>query len=132
MAAVARLDVELGPPPVTPLGVVLFKSSQSTIHPALSSYAPGSWCRSSGGTTGEWALFTSSAPFLVCNSEPNPHLFWREALARIRFVRKDFWEGYRDFNTVDDGHSDDSVLTIVDDDCDDGLENLHDGGAVLG
>jgi hypothetical protein len=47
-------------------------------------------------------------------------------------VRKDFWEGYGELNISYEVHSDDSVLTIVDDDCDDGLENPNDGSTVLG
>ena len=57
---------------------------------------PGFWCQFLIGTIEGLACYynlltTYILGIIACGST---NLFWREALARIRFVRNDFWEGY--------------------------------------
>ncbi|KAJ3522257.1 hypothetical protein NMY22_g11969 [Coprinellus aureogranulatus] len=94
--------VELGPPPVTPLGVVL--STQGQFGPQLAElqHAPGSWCRSSGGTTGEWAF-----------SHREDSLRAEGLLGRLQKLQQ----------VVE--HSDEALLTIVYDGSDDEDDDEH-------
>ena len=60
----SSLDVELGAPPVTTLGVVLSKKIAEHVRGFKGTLiartnAPGFWCPTSDGTTGEWGCRTS-------------------------------------------------------------------------
>jgi hypothetical protein len=58
-------------------------------------YILGSWCPTSDGTTVglAWIRIRINLPILISNRRMVSHLFWRAALASVRFVRKVFWEG---------------------------------------
>ena len=94
------LDVELRAPPVAALGVVL--CSWYSCEKGFQRGGVGAgrtWIFVSDFRRNHWGMglptyLNTLAPSAL-RKAASTHRFWRDALARMRFVRKVFWEGYR-------------------------------------
>ena len=91
------LDVELRAPPVTALGVVLCSRYSCEKGFQREGVRAGrTWIFVSDFKRNHWGMGLQRPvnPPPYSPQKTTTHRFWRDALARMRFVRKDFWEGY--------------------------------------